>query len=231
MPASATSSIASSVLRVNVAPSPVLCTSMRVPVSVATMFASTSARESSSYGRSSRTRPSTTPTLTAATWHDSGFGSASRPCAPSQVTASASATYAPVIGRGAGAAVGLQDVAVERDRVLAERGEVDARAQRPADQPADLVRTAADAALHRLAVAAGVRGRRQHRVLGGDPAEPGPLAPARHALGHARRAQHLRLAELDEHRARRVLLETPGDGHRAELVVGPAVCACHRSTL
>ena len=48
MPASAMSSIASSVRRVNVAPSPVPCTSMRVPVSVATTFVSTSARESSS---------------------------------------------------------------------------------------------------------------------------------------------------------------------------------------
>ena len=47
IPRSATSSIASSVRRLNVAPSPVLCTSIRVPVSVATTFASTSARESS----------------------------------------------------------------------------------------------------------------------------------------------------------------------------------------
>jgi hypothetical protein len=62
----------------------------------------------------------------------------------------------------AGAAVGLQDVAVEGDRVLAERGEVDARAQRPADQPADLVGAAADAANSAFAVA--------RRVL----AEPDP---------------------------------------------------------
>jgi hypothetical protein len=48
MPASAVSSIASSVRRLNVAPSPVPCTSMSVPVSVATTFVSTSARESSS---------------------------------------------------------------------------------------------------------------------------------------------------------------------------------------
>ena len=46
--ASATSSIASRVRRLNVAPSPVPCTSMSVPVSVATTFVSTSARESSS---------------------------------------------------------------------------------------------------------------------------------------------------------------------------------------
>src|SRR5690606_12194029 len=48
-PASAMSNIASSVDRVNVAPSAVPCTSMSVPESVATTFMSTSARESSSY--------------------------------------------------------------------------------------------------------------------------------------------------------------------------------------
>ena len=128
---------------------------------------------------------------------------------------------------GAGAAVGLQDVAVERDGVLAQRREVDAGAQRPADQPADLVGAAADAALDRLAVAAGVRGRGQHRVLGGHPAQAGSLAPPRHALRDAGRAQHLRVAELDEHRPGRVLLETAGEAHGAQLVVGSSVSSFH----
>src|SRR3984885_6694558 len=44
---------------------------------------------------------------------------------------------------GPGAAVGLQDVAVDDDRVLAERLVVDAGAQRPPDEPGDLVRPAA----------------------------------------------------------------------------------------
>lgn len=78
--------------RGKVAPSPVPCTSTKVPWSVATTFMSTSARESSSYGRSNRTLPSTTPTLTAETAQDSGLGSESRLEARSQVTASASAT-------------------------------------------------------------------------------------------------------------------------------------------
>ena len=42
--------------------------------------------------------------------------------------------------RAAGAAVGLDHVAVDPDRALAERGEVDHRPQRPADQPLDLDR-------------------------------------------------------------------------------------------
>ena len=57
---------------------------------------STSARESSSYGRSHSTCPSTTPTLTAATAPVSGLPvTAPEDC--SHVIASASATYAPVI--------------------------------------------------------------------------------------------------------------------------------------
>ena len=48
-------------------PSAVPCTSMSFPSPVMTMFMSTSAAESSSYGRSSTASPSTTPTLIAAT--------------------------------------------------------------------------------------------------------------------------------------------------------------------
>ena len=44
---------------------------------------------------------------------------------------------------GAGAAVGLDHVAVERDLALAERLQVDHGAQRAADQPLDLQRAAA----------------------------------------------------------------------------------------
>src|SRR5262249_8124666 len=57
MPSSATSSSWSSVLRSKVPPSAVPCTSTRRPLPVATTFMSTSARESSTYARSSRTSP------------------------------------------------------------------------------------------------------------------------------------------------------------------------------
>jgi len=66
-------------------------TSTSVPASVATTFMSTSARESSSYGRSNRTRPSITPTADRGHRARSGLGSASRPAASSQVNASARA--------------------------------------------------------------------------------------------------------------------------------------------
>ena len=49
--------------------------------------------------------------------------------------------------RAARAAVGLQHVAVDVDRALAERLEVDDAAQRAADQPLDLDRAAVGAAL------------------------------------------------------------------------------------
>src|SRR5439155_2555487 len=82
-------------------------------------------------------------------------------------------------GRRTGTAVGLQHVAVEDDGVLAERLQVDARPQAAPDQAGDIMGTPTDAPLHALPVATGVRGARQHRVLGGHPAEPGTLAPAR----------------------------------------------------
>jgi hypothetical protein len=47
--------------------------------------------------------------------------------------------------RRAGAAVGLDDVAVELDHLLAEGVEVDDGAQAAADEPLDLVGAAADA--------------------------------------------------------------------------------------
>ena len=89
---------------------------------------------------------------------------------------------------------------------------------------------AADPALDRLAVGAGVGRARQHRVLGGHPALAGALAPARHALGEARRAQHPGLAELDEHAALGVVQPAPGDRHVAQLVGGVVhrVGSCRR---
>src|SRR4029078_6424861 len=57
---------------------------------------------------------------------------------------------------GAGAAVGLQDVAVEHDRVFPEGLEVDAAPQAAPDQAGDLLRTPADLALDAFPVAAGV---------------------------------------------------------------------------
>ena len=101
--------------------------------------------------------------------------------------------------------------------------EVDARPQRAADEPADLLGAAADLALDRFAVRAGVGGGGQHRVLGGEPAQARALAPPRHALGDAGRAHHAGLAELDQHRSGRMGGEAAGDDYRSQLVVESAV--------
>src|SRR4029078_11920230 len=91
---------------------------------------------------------------------------------------------------GAGASVGLQDVTVDHDRVFAEGLQVHAWAQAPTDQPRDLMSTPTDAPLDTLPVGPGGRGTRQHRILAGDPAQAGTPAPAWHALGDTRGAQH-----------------------------------------
>ena len=80
------------------------------------------------------------------------------------------ATYAPRDRGAACAAVGLEDVAVEPERPLAERLEVDDGAERAADQALDLDRAALLLAARRLALHA-VAGRgRQERVLRRHPA-------------------------------------------------------------
>src|SRR5690606_13565436 len=118
--------------------------------------------------------------------------------------------------RSTRAAVGLQHVTVERGRVFAARLILHGRAQRPPDDARALMRTSADAALDRLTRRAVVRGLREHRVLGGDPAEARTLAPTGYALARARCAQHLGLAELDQAGALRVVEPVAGDGHGAE---------------
>ena len=78
-------------------------------------------------------------------------------------------------------------------------------------------------AAYGLAVAAGVGGARQHRVLGGDPAFAAALAPAGHALAGACGAQHPGVAEGHQDRAFRVLAPAALDGDGAELIRRTAV--------
>ena len=113
-------------------------------------------------------------------------------------------------GRGARAAIGLQHVAVDRDRALAERAQIDDGAQRAADEPLDLLRAPALLALGGFARGARVRGARQHAVLGGDPALALAAQERRHAFLDAGGAQHARIAELDQHRAFGVLRVSDG---------------------
>ena len=121
----------------------------------------------------------------------------------------------------AGAAVGLDDVAIDGDLLLAERLQVDDRAQAAADQPLDLQRPAALLAGRRLAPHALAGRARQHAVLGGHPALAGIAHPARHLFLQARRAQHMRVAELDEAGPFGVLGDAALEGDGAHFVELP----------
>ena len=96
------------------------------------------------------------------------------------------------------AAVGLQDVAIESDLALAHALQVCDRAQAAADEPLDLLGSAGRLAGGRFAARTRVRGARQHRIFGGDPAAPLAAQPRRRLVLERGGAQHVRAAELDE---------------------------------
>ena len=131
-------------------------------------------------------------------------------------------------GRRARAAVGLDHVAVDGDLALTEPGQVHHRAQRAPDQALDLLRAARGVAHGRLAPGAVRCGARQHAVLGRHPASALALEPWRQPLLEARRAVHVRVAELDQARAFRVHGHGPIDGDRTKLV-GIAFGEAHAS--
>src|SRR5829696_2045822 len=125
--------------------------------------------------------------------------------------------------RTASPAVGLENVAVEVNRALAERLEIQKTAKRPPDQALDLdcpplLPTAPRLALHPLA-----RRRRQQRILRCHPPAAGVPEPAWHALLDRCRAQDDRLALPPQRRAVRLLQEVEADVDRAELVAAPSV--------
>ncbi len=128
-------------------------------------------------------------------------------------------------GGGAGAAVGLEDVAIENDGALAEDAEVHDGAQGAADEALDFVGAATDLAALGLARCAGERGAGKHGVLGGDPAFAAVAEPGGHGLLDGGVAKDAGVAELDENGAFRGGDEVWGEADGAELVRGAAVCA------
>jgi hypothetical protein len=115
----------------------------------------------------------------------------------SLLTARRSATQPPVIDGAAGAAVGLDHVAIDSDLTLTKRLPVNPGAQAPSDQPLDLDRASALLARGGLAPHAGVGGARQHTVFGGDPALAGIAQERGHPFLQRRGAEHVRVADLD----------------------------------
>jgi hypothetical protein len=131
---------------------------------------------------------------------------------------------------GAGAAVGLDHVAVQVQRAFAKRLQVERGAQRAADQALDFLRAAALLAPGRFAVHARMRRARQHAVFGRQPALPFALQEARHLLFDAGGADHLGVAAFDQHGTFGMLGVLAGQAHGAQLVDGAAARAgCQRS--
>ena len=80
-------------------------------------------------------------------------------------------------------------------------------------------------ALGGFAIAAGVGGARQHAVLGGEPALALALEEARHLLFETGGAQHLGVAEFDQHRAFGMPRVATRDADVAQLVGAAAARA------
>ena len=132
-------------------------------------------------------------------------------------------------GGGAGAAVGLDHVAVDGDLALAERRQVDHRAQAASDQPLDFDGAATLLAGRGLAAGALERRARQHAVFGGDPAAPLALEPGRQPVLQRCRDQHMGVAELHEAGALGVFHHAALQRYGAQLVGllgGWAACCC-----
>jgi hypothetical protein len=113
-------------------------------------------------------------------------------------------------GGGAGAAVGLQHVAVQGQGALAQGLEVYRRAQGAADQTLDLQGASPLLAPGRLALHALVGGARQHAVLRRDPAAALALEEGRHPLLDTGGAEHAGVAELGQDRALGMTGKSPG---------------------
>ena len=119
---------------------------------------------------------------------------------------------------GAGAAVGLDDVAIDGDLPLAERRQIDDRAQAASDQALNFDRAAALLAGGGLA-ARTLEGRaRQHAVFRGDPAARLALEPGRQPIFQRRGHQYMGIAEFHEAGAFGVFHHASLQRHGAQLV-------------
>ncbi len=122
-------------------------------------------------------------------------------------------------------------VAVERDGLFAQPVEVDDGAQRPADEPLDLLRAAALAPACGLARGASVRGAREHAVLGSDPAGAGATEEARHARLDAGGAEDAGVANGDQRGALGVTQHTGLDRDWTKCVGTPTKSALAHADL
>jgi hypothetical protein len=127
--------------------------------------------------------------------------------------------------RRARAAIGLNHVAIDPDRPLAEELGVDGGAQRAADQALNLHRPPALLSLRCFALDAIGRRARQHSVLGGDPSLSGAIEKRRDFFLDGCGANDARVADFDQHASLGVLDEVRRDAHRPQLSCGASVGA------
>src|SRR5471032_425686 len=134
-------------------------------------------------------------------------------------------------GGSAGAAVGLDHVAIDVQGHVAQLGHVQGCAQRTADQALDFEGAAALLATAGFTLVTLAGGARQHAVLGGQPTLALALEEARHAVFDADGADHLGIAKLDQYRSLGVFGVVAGDADRAELIGSATTWTFHRGYL
>ncbi len=126
---------------------------------------------------------------------------------------------------GARTAVGLQHVTVDHDGAFTKCFQIHHRPQRTPDQALDLDNPPLLTASDRLARHTGVRGTRQHPVLGGYPPFPAALQESRRTFIDARGAKHSGAPELGQNRSFGVSGVGAGETDRPQLVVGSIACS------
>src|SRR5690606_36623657 len=108
-------------------------------------------------------------------------------------------------GRRSRAAIGLNDVTVDRNAMLTQLAQIDRRAQRAPDQALDLHGTPALLTPSRLTVGARTGGSGQHAILCRNPALIGATQETWHRSIHRRGTDDLGVAKLHQNRTLRML--------------------------
>src|SRR5262245_32659082 len=129
--------------------------------------------------------------------------------------------------RGAGAAVGLDHVAVDRDLPFAECRQINHRTKRAPYESLNLDSAATLLSGTRLAPCALRSGAREHAVFGGYPTAALAFEPWRQALFEAGRHQHVGVTKLNETGAFGVFHDPALERDRAQLI-GLSAARPHR---
>ncbi|OIQ68746.1 hypothetical protein GALL_496560 [mine drainage metagenome] len=114
-------------------------------------------------------------------------------------------------GSGTRTAIGLDNVAIDVQRALAQSVKIDCRAQGTSNQALNLLGAAGLFAARSLPVHACAGGTGQHAVFGGQPALILALEKAGYFFYYAGGADDLRIAATDQHRTFRMFGVMPNN--------------------